>query len=103
MKDNKPNEILNKYTGTKESAKEVNAELKKNGYSLFIDYSKSFITPEEHEAGWGWLDTGTGSLDKCKADMSKMELEFDDMGEMFALFIYGEDTYEVKGKKLILK
>ena len=35
--------------------------------------------------------------------MYKMKLEFDDMGEMFALFIYGEDTYEVKGKKLILK
>ena len=100
---NKLNEILRKYTGTEESAKEINTELKKNGYSLFIDHSKSFITPEEYEAGWGWLDTGTGSLDKCKADMSKMELEFDDMGEAIAFFIYGKDTYEVKGKKLILK
>ena len=35
--------------------------------------------------------------------MYKMKLEFDDMDEMFALFIYGQDTYEVKGKKLIFK
>ena len=35
--------------------------------------------------------------------MYKMKLEFDDMDEMFALFIYSKDIYEVKGKKLIFK
>lgn len=94
-------EIIESYTKGKITKEKANEELIKIGSTVRINPDAYVVTPEEEKLGWGYLHTGTGYPDKCKADMKKMELEFDDMGEMYAIFEINGKTYEVNGKKLV--
>lgn len=94
-------DIIRAYTNGEKSLEETNAALKENGAGFYLDPQKNVLTDEEIKNGTaGLLDTGTGSLDKVQIDPVKMELVNADMGDAFALCIYGGKTYEVKGKKL---
>ena len=92
-------EILRQYGRGEKTIDEINAELRKEGFDLQLNESKHTITPEEAVMGFGWLDSGTGTLDKVLAVGD--QLVNCDMGDTFALFIRGDEVYEVQGKKLI--
>lgn len=96
-------EIIEGYTSGKLTKDEANEKLIAIGSTVRINPEANVVTPEEEKLGWGYLHTGTGYPDKCKADVKKMELEYDDMGEMIAFFEFpfSGKKYEVKGKKLV--
>lgn len=101
-------EILRKYTCGTVNADETNKALKDAGASFHIIPGKNELTQEEiaashaetagTAAGFGLLDTGTGSLDKAQAKDGK--LVDADCGEMYALFIIAGKTFHVKGSVL---
>ena len=101
MKNNKLNEILNKYTAGEASVEETNTALKAIGSSLYIDPMRNVITPEEMATGrFGYLDDGI-SMEKVEVDLETMEMVNCDVGEMKAFCFLGGKRYDVKGKKLV--
>lgn len=94
-------EIIESYTKGEITKEKANKMLIEMGSTVRINPSAYIVSPEEEKEGWGYLHTGTGYPDKCKADMEKMELEYDDMGEMYSIFEINGKTYEVEGKKLV--
>ena len=101
MSKSKVTEILQSYNRGV-SMEEINKQLEAIGSSIRLDPNANTVTPEMEKEGWGYLDCGIGLPDKCKVDLKKMELEFDDMGDMYATFEfpYSGKRYVVKGKKL---
>ena len=97
-------EILRSYNEGA-SVEEINAKLEAIGSSLRMDPDANSVTPDMEAEGWGFLITGIGYPDACKVDLSKMELEFDDLGFMPAEFHfpYSKKEYKVIGKKLVEK
>ena len=105
-------EIIGKYTAGEASLEETNAALKEAGSGLYLNPQKNVLTEEDKRAttigyypeqanGWGFLDTGTGTLDKVQVKDGK--LVNCDCGEMYALCLIAGRTYEVKGDTLVEK
>ena len=95
-------DIIRAYSNGEKTLEETNAALKEKGAGFYLDPSKHELTDEEIQNGTaGLMDSGTGTMDKVQIDPETMELVNADMGDAFALCIYGGNTYEVKGKKLI--
>ena len=95
-------EILSGYTKGVQTLVETNAALAAAGAGFHLDITKHNLTPDEIvNKSAGLLDTGTGSLDKVKVDLEKMELVNCDCGNMFALCLVAGETYKVDGKKLV--
>jgi hypothetical protein len=103
-------EIIGKYSSGEKTLEETNEALKAAGSTVYLDPDKNVITEEEIKAstfsenpeectGYGLLDSGTGSLDKSYVE--KGTLRDVDMGESYALFIFGGVTFTVKGKKIV--
>lgn len=92
------NEILMKYTAGEVELEETNKALKDAGASFHLDPKKNTITDEER-GSYGLLDTGTGSLDKV--EIKDMHLANMDVGNMYALCIFGGKTYKVHGTALV--
>lgn len=95
-------EIIGLYTKGEKTLVETNEALAAAGAGFHLDITKHNLTPAEIvEKTAGLLDTGTGSFDKVKVDLEKMELVNCDCGNMFALCLIAGETYKVDGKKLV--
>ena len=110
------NEILRMYTTGMTRLEEANAALKDAGAGFHLESGKNELTEQdlretvvgyypEQAAGWGLLDTGTGSLDKVhvtagRVDCPVNEILPDGGTNMRALVVICGRTYEVRGDKL---
>lgn len=78
------NEILADYTAGKEDLETTNAALKEAGATYHLEPGRNELTewekqhtsvgyyPEQAD-GWGYLDTGTGTLDKVRVNAGILE------------------------------
>ena len=103
-------EIINKYTVGDVTLEATNTELEKVGANFHLAPQKNILSEEEKRAtsvgyypeqanGYGFLDTGTGSLDKVKIQSGK--LVHCDCGTLYALVSIAGRTYHVKGSTLV--
>lgn len=90
---NKINEIMNAYTSGKKSLEDTNAALKEAGADFYIDPMHNKLTAEKIAAGYGLLDTGTGSLDVVQVKNGK--LIDANVGDMYAIVWLKNNTYHV--------
>lgn len=110
-------EIVWKYTHGDATLEETNAALKEAGSSLYFDPYHNVITPEEMAQttvgerpedanGYGYLDTGTGTLDKIHIVHGKTEYPLNTVDEdgvchvTELVYIMGK-TYRVIVDKLV--
>ena len=102
------NETLRKYTAGDLTLEEANEKLAGSG--LYLDPNKNVITEAEKRQtvvgyypeqanGWGFLDSGTGTMDPCR--IVNGELANCDMGESYALVFIAGRMYHVMGRKLV--
>lgn len=103
-------EIISKYTIGDATLDATNTELEKVGAHFHLDPQKNILSEEEKHAtsvgyypeqanGYGFLDTGTGSLDKVEIRNGK--LLHCDCGTLYALVSIAGRTYHVKGSTLV--
>ena len=104
-------EIMQKYTAGEMNAEQANAALKAAGVTEFhLEPARNVLTEEQKRAttvgyypeqanGWGFLDSGTGTMDPCR--IVNGELADCDMGESYALVIIAGRMYHVRGRKLV--
>lgn len=90
---NKINEIMTAYTAGKKSLKETNAALKDAGAGFCLDPMHNKLTAEKIDAGYGLLDSGTGSLDVVQVKSGKLVNA--DCGGMYALVWLKNKMYHV--------
>jgi hypothetical protein len=69
------------------------------GHPVMLDPDRPKLTPEMIEAGWGLLDTGTGTLDPVQ--VRDDELVDCDCGEMPAFVCLKGDWYAVEGRRVL--
>lgn len=112
---NSISEIINKYTAGEATLEETNTALKEAGSELHLDPQKNVLTEEDKRSttvgyypeqanGYGLLDTGTGSFDKCKVVNGKfsspINTVIDGKPNMIAHFKIAGHTYAVMGDTL---
>ena len=90
---------INAYAQGELTLEECNAKLRELGHPVMVDPDRPKLTPEMIEAGWGLLDTGTGTLDPVQ--VRDDELVDCDCGEMPAFVCLKGSWYEVKGKRVV--
>lgn len=90
---NKINEIMTAYTSGKKSLEETNTALKEAGADFYIDPMHNKLTAEKIAAGYGLLDSGTGSLDVVQVRNGKLVNA--DCGGMYALVWLKNKMYHV--------
>lgn len=90
---NKINEIMTAYTSGKKSIEDTNAALKEAGADFYIDPMHNKLTAEKIDAGYGLLDSGTGSLDVVQVRNGKLVNA--DCGGMYALVWLKNKMYNV--------
>ena len=107
----KVNEIMSKYKAGEITVEEANEALKAAGVTEFhLDPARNVLTEEQKRAttvgyypeqanGWGFLDSGTGTMDPCR--IVNGELADCDMGESYALVFIAGRMYHVRGRKLV--
>lgn len=95
----KVTDTINAYAQGELTLEECNAKLRELGHPVMVDPDRPKLTPEMIEAGWGLLDTGTGTLDPVQ--VRDNELVDTDCGEMPAFVCLKGTWYEVKGRKVI--
>ena len=91
---NKINEIMTAYTSGKKSLEDTNAALKDAGAGFHLDPMHNKLTAEKIAAGYGLLDTGTGTLDVVQVRNGKLVNA--DVGESYALVWLKNKMYHVK-------
>ena len=92
-------EIIHAYTMGSISLEEANRRLNKLNAGFLIDPERCKLTPEMIEAGWGLLDTGTGTLNPVQ--VKNGVLVDNDIGNMPAFIHLNGQVYEVKGRKVL--
>ena len=114
---NKINDIIRDYTSGKILAPEANAALKAAGATFHLEPGKNTLTAEElrdavggprpqDADGWGLLDTGTGTLDRCRVERGTLpggainQVLADGTTSMTAYVTIGGYTWEVYGDAL---
>ena len=90
---NKINEIMTAYTSGKKSLEDTNAALKAAGAGFHLDPMHNKLTAEKIAAGYGLLDSGTGSLDVVQVKSGKLVNA--DCGGMYALVWLKNKMYHV--------
>lgn len=110
-------EVMQKYTAGEIELEEANEKLKEFGSTYHLDPKKNVLTEEEKRqtvigyypeqaTGFGLLDTGTGSYDKCKVVNGKFAYPIntvmpDGKPNMIAYFMIAGRTYAVHGDALV--
>lgn len=111
------NEIINDYTSGKTPVEETNAALQAAGAGFSFRPGKNALTeteireavggPRPQDAdGWGLLDTGTGTMDKCHVEHGVLtggainQVREDGSTTMTAYVTIGGYTWEVYGDQL---
>ena len=89
----KINEIMTNYTSGKKSLEDTNFALKGAGAGFCLDPMHNNLTAEKIDAGYGLLDTGTGSLDMVQIKGGK--LVDTNVGGMYALVWIKNNVYHV--------
>lgn len=90
---NKFDEIMTAYTSGKKSLEDTNAALKDAGAAFRLDPARNRLTAEKIAAGYGLLDSGTGSPDVVQVKDGK--LADADVGGMYALVWLKNKMYHV--------
>lgn len=102
-------EILSKFSAGELTLESANNALANAGAGFHLDPRKNLLSEEEKHAttvgyypeqanGYGFLDTGTGSLDKVQIQNGR--LMNCDCGDLYALVAIAGKTYRVKGQFL---
>lgn len=87
-------DIILSYTSGKKTAEETNEALEKGRFDIRIDPMHNKLTAEKIDAGYGLLDTGTGTLDVVQVRNGKLVNA--DVGESYALVWLKNKMYHVK-------
>ena len=100
-------EIIQKYTNGEKTLVETNTELARIGAGVYLDINKHILTADEVKHGTaGFLDTGTGTLDKVEIVNGELKYAVNTVmpnGEpnMIAYVLAQGKTFKVYGNKLV--
>lgn len=95
----KVTDTINAYARGELTLEECNAKLRELGLHVMVDPDRPKLTPEMIEAGWGLLETGTGTLDPVQ--VRDDELVDTDLGDMPGFVCLRGIWHEVKGRKVV--